>query len=142
MSRVCVWSWDGLCLTPPRGSWCCSPRMTPGRELGAGARAEQINHSIMSVSSWRLAMGSEPVPLTSRHSQCRSKGVGERKIHSACGKKGSNGLTPSFCCLRGKAHGGTDVVRAPVTVSFFLADPWCWELCECTRECRPGLLLL
>lgn len=130
---------QGVCMElgwslpdPTRGSGHCSPRMTPGRELGAGARAEQINHRIMSASSWRLAMGSEPVPLTSGHSQCRSKEGGERKSHSACGKRGSSGLTSSFCCLRGKAHGSTDVVRAPVTVSFFLADPWCWELCEHT----------
>lgn len=64
-----------------------------------GARAEQINHRIMSASCWRLAMGSEPIPLTSEHSQCRSKG-GERKIHSACGKRGSRGLTSSWCFLK------------------------------------------
>jgi len=46
------------------------------RELGA--QAEQINRRIVSASSWRLAMGSEPVLLTPGHSQCRSKGGGKK----------------------------------------------------------------
>lgn len=143
VSRVCVWSWDGLSLPDAtQDSWCCSPRMTPdrgSRELGA--QAEQINCRIMSANSWKLAMGSEPVPLTSGCSQCRGKGGG-KKIHSACGKRGSKGLTSSFCFLWGKAHGGTDVVWAPVTMFHFsLQNPGAWN-CVNTQEHRPGLLLL
>lgn len=59
-------------------------------------QAEQINRGLLSASSWRAATGSEPVPLTSGRSQCRSKG-GEEKIPSACGKRGSKGSVSAFC---------------------------------------------
>lgn len=74
-------------------------------------------------------MGSEPGPLTSGHSQHRRKGGGKnRSTQLACGKRGSKGLTSSFCFLGGRAHGGTDAVRAPVTVCHFsLQTPGAWS---------------
>lgn len=85
---VCMWSWDGLSLPDlARGSWCRSPRVTPGRENEErGVQAEQINRGILSASSWRLAMGTKPVLLASGHSQCRSKG-GAKKSTQLVGKE-------------------------------------------------------
>lgn len=128
-----MWSWDGLSLLDfARGSWCRSPRVTPGRENEErGVQAEQINHRILSASSWTLAMGTKPVPwpLDILSAEAREG----KKNPLSLWEKRLQGLNVFLLLsVRQSPWRYRCGLGSSDDVSFFLADPWCLELCEHT----------